>query len=59
MTPNQILGCALILAGLGDLVMLWFLRRRLPGNARILTLAISVSAAGLMAFGLTFLLRTG
>lgn len=58
MTTNQIVGCALLVAGISDDVMLSLLRGRMPpGKSRVVTVALVASAAGLVGFGLTLLLR--
>jgi hypothetical protein len=55
---NQIVGVALLVAGLGDFLAIAVLRRRMPPDrARTFTTALVASATGMIGLGIALLLK--
>ena len=58
MTSSQIIGIAFVIAGVGDLATIFWLRSRMPPErVRIITMVLVSSAAAMMGLGLVFLMR--
>jgi hypothetical protein len=58
MSANQLIGLVLILAGLGDLLAIAFLRRRLPPpQARTISIVLAGFALAMIGIGIAILVQ--